>query len=174
MRTKLFILSLAALIVWGMKRHYAEARADDLWWMLRPTAQLVGTVTGTDFRLVPGEGYFADTRLFLIEKSCAGINFMIAAFCLLVFTLWRRLDSVAYGACAVATALSVSYAAAVLANAARITIAMWLAAHPSALTTVTPAQMHRVEGIVVYFAGLVLLHEGVQRLDALLPMEHRS
>ena len=61
-----------------------------------------------------------------------------------------------------------------LANAARITIAMWLAAPPSALTTVTPAQMHRVEGVVVYFAGLVLLHEGVQRLDALLPMEHRS
>jgi len=41
---------------------------------------------------------------------------------------------------------------------------MWLAAHPAALSAFSAADVHRVEGITVYFAGLVLLYELVQRL----------
>ena len=48
-KTKLCVLAVAALVIWGMKRHYADARADDLWWILSPTAQLVGVMTGATF-----------------------------------------------------------------------------------------------------------------------------
>ena len=82
----------AVLIAWGLKRHYADARADDLLWILSPTARLVGATTGATFVMQPGEGYFSRERLFLIEKSCAGINFMIAAFAMLVFALVHRAD----------------------------------------------------------------------------------
>jgi hypothetical protein len=58
-----------------------------------------------------------------------------------------------------------SYSAAVLVNAVRIAIAMRLAAHPAALSAFSAADIHRVEGIAVYFGGLVLLYEVVQRLD---------
>jgi hypothetical protein len=61
--------------------------------------------------------------------------------------------------------LLAGYSAAVLVNAVRIAIAMWLAAHPVALSTFSAAAVHRVEGITVYFGGLVLLYELVQRLD---------
>ena len=61
--------------------------------------------------------------------------------------------------------LLASYSAAVLVNAVRIAIAMWLAAHPVALSTFSAAEVHRLEGIAVYFGGLVLLYELVQRLD---------
>ena len=47
-------------------------------------------MTGTTFAWQPGEGYFSRERLFLIEKSCAGINFMIAAFGMLVLALLHR------------------------------------------------------------------------------------
>ena len=47
----------------------------------------------------------------------------------------------------------------------RITVAMWLGAHPAALSGFSAADVHRIEGITVYFAGLVLLYELVQRLD---------
>ena len=57
MKTKLCVLAVAALVIWGMKRHYADARADDLWWILSPTARLVGVMTGTAFAAAPGEGY---------------------------------------------------------------------------------------------------------------------
>jgi exosortase K len=159
------LLAAAALIAWGMKRHYADARADDLLWMLTPTAQLVGVVTGATFTLQPGEGYFSRDNLFLIEKSCAGINFMIAAFAMLVFAFRHRVGSLVTAASVLGVSLLASYATAVVVNAVRIAISMWLAAHTAVLPTVSASDVHRFEGIVVYFGGLVLLYELAQRLD---------
>lgn len=165
MRTKACVLAAMALIAWGLKRHYAAARADDLAWILSPTAQVVGVMTGTTFALQPGEGYFSSDRLFLIEKSCAGINFMIAAFGMLMLALLRRVGSGMSAAGVLGVTLLASYSAAVLVNAVRIAIATWLAAHHVALSTLSSAEIHRVEGITVYFGALVLLYELVQRLD---------
>lgn len=165
MTTKLWVVIVAALVAWGLKRHYADARADDLWWVLAPTARLVEVITGAAFAPVPGEGYFSRDRLFLIEKSCAGINFMIAAFGMLVFALLHRVGAGIPGVRVLGVSLLASYAAAVVVNAARIAVAMWLAAHPFAPSSFSAAAVHRVEGIAVYFGGLVLLYHLAQRLD---------
>jgi exosortase K len=173
-KTRLCVVAMVALVVWGMKRYYADSRPDDLWWILSPTAKLVEATTGTTFTMSPGEGYVSRERLFLIEKSCAGINFMIAAFGMLVFALSRRVGSAVSAAAVLGLGVAGSYAAAVLVNAARITIAMWMAAHPIALSALTAADLHRIEGIVVYFGGLVLLYECVHRLDChVRPVRHR-
>ena len=163
MRMKLWVVAAAALIAFGMKRHYTTARADDLRWILSPTAQVVGAMTGTAFRWQPQEGYFSRDRLFLIEKSCAGINFMVAAFGMLTLALLHRAGSGRSAARVLGVSLLTSYLAVVLVNAVRIAIAMWLAARP--VTPLSAADMHRVEGIVVYFGSLVLLYELAQRVD---------
>jgi exosortase K len=165
MRTKLLVLAVAVLIAWALKRHYADARADDLLWILTPTARLVGVMTRTTFTLVPGEGYFSRDQLFLIEKSCAGVNFMVAAFGMLMLALLHRVGSGLSAARVLAASLLASYSTAVLVNAVRIAIAMWLAAHPVALSTFSAADIHRFEGITVYFGGLVLLYELARRFD---------
>ena len=165
MKTKFLLLGATALIAWSLKRHYAGADVDNLWWILNPTARLVGMVTGASFVMQPDEGYFSRERLFLIEKSCAGINFMIAAFTTLVFALLHRVRSTIGVIHVVVASLTTSYAAAVLVNTFRITVAMWLAGHPVALSTFSPASVHRIEGITVYFAGLVLLYEMARALD---------
>ena len=165
MKTRVAVLIVVVLAMWGMKRHYAEASADDLWWILAPTASLVRDVTGVSFALAPGEGYFSPDRLFLIEKSCAGINFMIAAFGMVTLALLHRAGSVASGVRVLTVGLLASYATAVAVNASRIAIAMWLAAHAVAVAPLSSAEVHRIEGITVYFGGLVLLFELVQRFD---------
>ena len=165
MKTKLCVLAVVALVIWGMKRHYADARADDLKWMLSPTTQVVGVITGASFAWQPGEGYFSRDRLFLIEKSCAGINFLVAAFGMLTLVLVHRVGSGMSAARVVGMSLLASYSAAVLVNAIRIAIAMWLAGHPAALATFSAADVHRIEGVTVYFGGLVLLYELLLRLD---------
>ena len=165
MKVKIGVMVGTVLIAWSLKRHYAAASADDLWWILSPVARLVGIMTGTSFALQPGEGYFSRDRLFLIEKSCAGINFMIAAFGMLMLALLHRVGSRLSAARVLSVSLLASYSAAVLVNAVRIAIAMWLGAHPAALSSFSAADVHRVEGITVYFGGLVLLYELVRRLD---------
>jgi exosortase K len=164
-KTKLCVLVLAALVAWGLKRHYAGARADDLWWILTPTARGVSALTGTAFVAMPSEGYVSHERLFVIEKSCAGINFLIAAFGMLVFVLLHRVRSGRSGLGVLGVSLLASYAAAIVVNATRITIAMWLAARPAVLSALTAADVHRLEGVAVYFAGLVLLCEVARRVD---------
>ena len=165
MKIRLTVLLAVLLAIWGTKRLYADANVDDLSWILAPTASLVRAVTGVSFALAPGEGYISRDRLFLIEKSCAGINFMIAAFAMLMLALLHRVESRLSAARLLSVSLLASYSAAVLVNAVRIAIAIWLGAHPSALSAFSAGDVHRVEGITVYFGGLVLLYELVQRLD---------
>ena len=165
MKTKLAVLAVAALVMWGLKRHYADAPVDDLRWMLEPTARLVTILTGVPFEREAGEGYVSRERLFVIAKACAGINFMIAAFGMVAWTLRRRVRSVVSGAGVFLASLGASYAAAVVVNAMRIAAALWLAEHPIRTARMTAAQLHRVEGIVFYFSGLVLLGALVQWCD---------
>ena len=164
MKVKLCVLALTALVIWAMKRHYADAGADDLWWILTPTTRVVGAMTGADFVAVPSEGHVSHERLFVIEKSCAGINFQVAAFGMLVIALLHRVGSRLSGLSVLGASLVASYGAAIVVNAVRITIAMWLADRPP-LWAFTPAQVHRLEGIVVYFGGLVLLYELARRIE---------
>jgi exosortase K len=172
-KAKSAFVAMAVLAMWGMKRFYADAGADDLHWILAPTARLVSAATGAAFVAAPGEGYFSRERLFLIEKSCAGINFMIAAFAMLTFMTWRRTSSLCSAASLLAGCAAASYATAVLVNAARISAAVWLAGR-GAVAGLPPSQVHRVEGIAVYFGALIVLHEIARRGGTAVPDEVRA
>jgi len=161
---RIVTLAVAVLIAFGLKRHYAEARAEDLAWILGPTARVVELMTGTTFAPEAGEGYLSRERMFVIEKACAGVNFMIAAFGMLALALRHRIGSVRSAAGVLGMSLAASYVTAVLVNAVRIDIAMWLAANPAALP-MSAASVHRLEGVAVYFGGLLVLYELVHRLD---------
>ena len=108
------ILLLVALAMWGMKRYYAEAPVDELQWILGPTATLVTALTGVPFEWEPGQGYLSRERFFLIEKACAGINFMIAAFGMVAFVRGRRVRSCRAAAGVLLMCVLASYSAAVL------------------------------------------------------------
>ena len=164
MKAKLLVIGAAAVTAWGLKRHYAGAGPDDLLWILSPTTWLVGVTTGATFTFQPGEGYLSREHLFLIEKSCAGVNFMIAAFVMMTYRLFHRIGSVRTAAQVLGVSLVASYSAAVVVNAARISLAMRLAAHPAVWSGLSATDVHRIEGIAVYFGGLVLLHELAGRL----------
>jgi exosortase K len=165
MKTRACALAAAVVIAWALKQHYAGAGADELRWILAPTARLAGAISGVPFALEPGEGYLSRERMFLIEKSCAGVNFMIAAFAMIVVALFHRINSGASAGRVLAAGFVASYAAAVLTNALRIAIALWLGARQATLPMLSAADVHRVEGIVVYFGGLVVLYNLALRWD---------
>lgn len=152
------VLAVIAAALFGLKRHYSTAAVEDLRWILWPTSALAGSLSGTTFTFEAGAGYLSRDRLFVIEKSCAGVNFMIAALGLLGFDLSGRADGSRRAASIVAASLAASYAAAVVINAARILVALWVPSAAVASGWWTAARVHRVEGIAVYFGGLVLLH----------------
>ena len=152
--------AVLAAITMGMfllKRHYSIAPVEDLRWILWPTSGLASLLSGATFEFEHGAGYLSRKRLFLIEKSCAGVNFMIAALGMIGFGLSREVSGWRRAASIIVRSLALSYVAAVLVNAARILVAMRFASADLASGWWTAARIHRLEGIAVYFAGLLLL-----------------
>jgi exosortase K len=151
------VLVAIGMAMFLLKRHYSTAPVEDLRWILWPTSGMVSLLSGSAFEFEHGAGYLNRERLFLIEKSCAGVNFMIAALGMIGFGLSREVGGWRRAASIVGGSLALSYAAAVLVNAARILVAMRFASADLASGWWTAGRIHRLEGIAVYFAGLLLL-----------------
>jgi exosortase K len=151
-------LLAVGLGAWGLKRHYAQSSTDGLLFILAPTERLVALASGTRFEYETGIGYLNRDSFFAIAKPCAGVNFMLAAWLMLGFVLAARARDGVSTAKAFGTSLALSYLASIVVNAARILLALELAAHPFVSDFWTAGRVHRVEGIVVYFAGLAILH----------------
>ncbi len=63
-------------------------------------------------------------------------------------------------------AATLAYLVTLVANTARISIALWLQRMPAELSWLSPAQLHRFEGIFIYFGFLLLLFVVSERMSA--------
>lgn len=152
-QTAVVLLSAA-----GVKLFYSAAGVGQLRWILAPTAALVELVGRTRFEFVPEAGYLSDDRSLLIAAPCAGVNFLITSFLMLTLrrlwgdrsreTTWRFIP------CAAVCA----YAATLVANAIRISTALGLRGTGLGSGWLSRNQLHRLEGISVYFGCLLLLY----------------
>ena len=143
-----------------LKRYYSTASADQLRWILAPTTTLVELICRTSFEFESHAGYISADRSFLIAPSCAGVNFLIAAFLMLSLRkLWVEQSTRTASSTwrFIPTAALVAYLTTLAANAVRITIALQLQRTPPQLGDLSRGELHRLEGIFVYFGFLLLL-----------------
>jgi exosortase K len=151
---QLCVVGLCAL---ALKAHYSLASPDELRWILAPTTWLVEVLSGRSFSFESHAGYMSSDHSFLIAASCAGVNFMIASFLMLSLrgllagndhsTSWRF----------VPVMVSVAYVSTLIANTVRICIALEMQKANFRPESLDANQLHRLEGIVVYFAFLLML-----------------
>lgn len=150
---------LAAVLIAAaaLKLHYSTASVNELGWVLAPTALLVELATGVSFHFESYAGYMSGDHSFLIAASCSGVNFLIAAFLMLSLgKLWRDRSARA-GWTFIPLAALAAYLTTIFANTVRIVVAMYVRQADSGLIWLNPDQLHRFEGIFVYFGFLVLL-----------------
>lgn len=150
----------------ALKLHYSTASADDLRWILAPTSVMVEIVSGVRFEFESGAGYLSREENFLIAGSCAGVNFLIAAF--LVLTLRRIFgdggERIGWGF--LPKAAGIAYLATIAANAVRIAIALEWRHLPPEIEYLGSDELHRLEGIVIYFGFLLLLFVVSEAVDS--------
>ena len=163
-------LALVGLCALALKFYYSTATADDLLWILRPTTALVELLSGQRFEFESYAGYVSSDRRFVIAVPCAGVNFLITAFLMVALRrLWReRFKPIRWRFIPLAGLLA--YAITLFANTTRIWFALELRSRAVAVSGLTNNQLHRLEGIVVYFTFLLLLFVLLERSESRKPV----
>lgn len=157
-------VSLLALVAASaLKLFYSAASADDLRFVLAPTAWLVEVAGGHRFDWTSG-GYLSTELRFVIAPACAGVNFLIVAFATLVLGLVRPARPVWQNAAIVLGSAASAFGATIVANALRILIAIPLWTHGVSVGALTGARLHELAGVVVFLGMLVGLHGVARRL----------
>lgn len=150
-------IALALAVGLSLKLFYSRASFEDLRWVLRPTVWLVEGFTGSDFVPEARHGYFSRDLHYEIVPSCAGLNFMIVAFCSLACGLMPTRRTLVARLVLFAASGVAAYAATLLANATRITIAVQMHRAGASLGPLTPDRLHAIEGVAVYFLFLCVV-----------------
>lgn len=150
-------LAVVVLSAAAVKQYYSTASVNQLRWILAPTTVIVELVTGSRFEFESHAGYLSSDRSFLIAASCAGVNFLITSFLMLSLgKLWKH-RSVNLSWSFIPGAVLFAYLTTIVANSVRIAIALRLHQTPLKISWLNPGQIHRFEGIIIYFGFLLLL-----------------
>ena len=163
-------LAIVLLCALALKQYYSTATANELRWILAPTTLIVELLSGRSFTFESYTGYMSSDRTFVIAVPCAGVNFLIMAFVMLSLRrLWTgRFESVSWRVLPVSAATA--YVTTLIANAMRIVIALEIQRRAVEVSWLTENQLHRLEGIVVYFGVLMLLFVVMERKLLMFPV----
>jgi exosortase K len=163
-------LAIVVLCALGLKQYYSAATANELRWILGPTTFIVELLSGRSFQFESYTGYMSSDQRFVIAVPCAGVNFLITAFVMLALRrLWvGRFEGVSWRFLPIS--LAIAYVTTVIANAIRICVALEIQRRSFAVSGLDANQLHRVEGILVYFGFLMLLFVVMERRLLMFPV----
>ena len=149
-------LIMVLLCALALKFFYSKASPDELRWILSPTTKLVELLSGRAFSFESHAGYMSSDHSFLIAASCAGVNFLLTAFLMLTLKqLWNSRAKAPRWQFLPLTA-GIAYVTTIVANTVRIYVALQMQGWRS--EGLNHNEIHRIEGIVVYFGFLLLLY----------------
>jgi exosortase K len=152
-------LLLAALVLaLALKQLYSDATVEDLRWVLKPTAIAVEALSGSPFIEERGAGYLSRELHFIITPACAGVNFLIAAICTAVYTFTPTRPASASKIGLFVVGVVAAYLTTLIANTVRILIGIQVHLHSISLGRLSAEQIHRVEGVAVYFLFLCAMY----------------
>ena len=161
--SKILMIILSLTIAWGLKYHYSHSRADDLDWMLGPTSSLVQIVSGMSFEKTENTGYVDHDNGIIIAPSCSGINFMIIAFCLSIYSGLKKAENMYSSLRWIILSITISYSCTVIVNTFRILLSIYSFKTGVLQVWLSWETVHLLEGILVYFVFLLIYYSLLER-----------
>lgn len=146
---------LCACMAFFLKLHYSVATGSDLQWILLPTAGLVEAVSGIPFEPEAQAGLISKDFGLILIPACAGVNFLITAFCILAFSNLHRIGSARGKLLWIGISAAAVYFLTVGVNAIRIIGAAHLYRADIYSGWATQERMHRIWGATLYFLFLL-------------------
>jgi exosortase K len=149
----------ALILAFGVKAFYSRAGANELIWILAPSAWLARFVGGIDLAYEPGAGFISHTHRLVVGPACAGINFLVIAFLSLYFSFARNHSSKARW---LFLSAALAFGAAIAANGFRIFVSAHLWSADIYGNWMTREGMHRLAGTAIYYGSLLALYLAVE------------
>ena len=145
----------ALSLAFGVKAFYSHAGADELLWVLAPSAWLARFVGGVDLVYEQGAGFISHAHRLVVGPACAGVNFLVICFLCLYFSFAHRFTSRPrwFVYC-----LLISFGGTVVANGLRIFVSAHLWNADIYGGWMTPERLHRLAGVAIYYASLLTLY----------------
>ena len=155
---------LILLAAWGLKHHYSRAGTDALGWVLVPTAGLVEFISGIPFAYESHTGFINREYRVIIAPACAGVNFLIIAFCMTAFSGIPAFGHHRLKLLWLGSGFLSAYLLTIIANTIRILISIYSCHIDIQTGWLTAARLHRLEGILIYFFFLSLFYMIINRI----------
>lgn len=159
-----FFCLVVLAVAYGLKRHFSLADAQDLNWVLRPLAALVGWVGGISFVQEGHIGFINRELGIIIAPACAGVNFMVVAMLSAGFGVLQRLPTVGQKIVGLLVVLPGAYGLTLIVNCLRIVWSIYIYDAEIYAGWITPERVHRLSGVVLYVSCLCLFYRGARRL----------
>lgn len=142
----------------ALKAFYSTAGTEGLMWILAPSAWLARLAGGIDLAYEPGAGFISHAHHLVVGPACAGVNFLVICFLALYFSFAAcRASRIGW----LASSAVLAYAAAIVANAFRIVVSAHLWNAEFYRGWITPEEMHRLAGTLIYYGSLLALWASV-------------
>jgi exosortase K len=154
-------------IAWLFKYAYAQADATQLQGLLYPLAMLLNALTPLQFVPLPSGEWWDARHHLLLVKACAGGNFLLVSWLGYVWQ-WREKWQRHGGVAVMAGAAGAAWLTVLLANALRVLSIAYIEEDVIVVLGLSATDSHRLIGIVVYFAVLMVQMAGALPMAVLL------
>lgn len=144
-----------------LKAFYSAADSKDLAWILGPTAWLTEQISGLSFARESGVGWVNLEHMFVIAPACAGVNFLIIAFCMSSFQGIFHKNGTGWLIGWPCMAGFAAYAVTLVANTARIWLSVISYRADIYSGWFTSEAAHRIVGVSVYYLFLCFYYQAV-------------
>ena len=154
-------LALGLLAKWG----YAHAEVHQLVWVLRPTSFLVQLFLGEPYQYAPELGFVFPQVGMVINRACAGVNFMIVLATASMATIPPRVGRKSHRWLAFLVMPILAYVVTLGANASRILCLVRVGPWQQSLGPATADIMHTGIGALVYVGFLLAAYTLFTRIS---------
>ncbi len=160
--THYYLYALAFLFIIVLKMLLGNAEVTAFKWLLVPTVALVQLFTNHSFSFHEAYGYVAQEiyQPFVIEQSCAGLNYFTLAFLMATFSFLHhpKLPRFQHKIGALLAFALSSYVFTMLVNSCRIIVSANLLEVSIHYELLGKPMVHLMVGVCCYFTFLVLYY----------------
>ena len=152
-RKQLFVLAATLLLgALALKWWYRTATVDELAFLLKPVAHVIGLCSGETWNWIEGRGAYFPVAHIIIDRSCSGVNFLVITTAAFAFLLLKQPGVGCSWPALTLMSVVAAYVLSILANSGRILSMVWLQRMGFHLAPTA----HEVVGAVFFLAALLL------------------